>query len=49
MGNYYRWTDYRNVYNVFYRWIIKSPPDGRVSTVPLVPTWADDAPHVTDP
>ena len=49
MGNYYRWTDYRNVYNVFYRWIIKSPPDGRVSTIPLVPTWADDAPHVTDP
>ena len=52
MGNYYRWTDYRNVYNVFYRWIIKSPPDGRVSTIPLTPKWGeadDDAPHVSDP
>ena len=52
MGNYYRWTDYRNVYNVFYRWIIKSPPDGRVSTVPLTPKWRDeddDEPHVSDP
>jgi hypothetical protein len=52
MGNYYHWTDYRNVYNVFYRWIIKSPPDGRVSTIPLKPKWGDDdddAPHVSNP
>ena len=54
MGNYYHWTDHRNVYNVFYRWIIKSPPDGRVSTIPLTPKWGDDeedddAPHVSDP
>jgi len=39
MGNYYRWTGYRNVYPVFYRWVIKSPPDGRVSTIPLRPNW----------
>ena len=54
MGDYYHWTDHRNVYNVFYRWIIKSPPDGRVSTIPLTPKWGDDeedddAPHMSDP
>ena len=50
MGNYYHWTDYRNVYNVFYRWIIKSPPDGRVSTIPLTPNWTPvTSPVVVDP
>ena len=52
MGLTYGWQPYKGVYPVFYRWIIKSPPDGRVSTVPLAPRWTppeDDGPAVTDP
>ena len=39
LGGYYRWTDYRNVYPVFYRWVIKPDPEGRVSTTRLRPNW----------
>ncbi|MBR0504519.1 MAG: hypothetical protein IJJ84_03865, partial [Kiritimatiellae bacterium] len=50
MGYHYGWIPYRNVYNVWYRWIIKpNPQDYRLSTVPLVPSWDDDAPHLSDP
>jgi len=40
MGDYYGWSKYRNIYSVFYRWVIKSNSDGRVSPVPLVPKWS---------
>ena len=40
MGYEYGWMPYRNVYNVWYRWVIKpNPQDYRLSTVPLVPNW----------
>ena len=39
MGDYHGWGPYRNQYQVFYRWIIKSKYDGRVSIVPLKPNW----------
>ena len=45
MGNYYRWTNYRNVYPVFYRWVIKPDSEGRVSTTRLRPNWT---PATTD-
>ena len=51
MGYYYRWLQYRNVYNVLYRWIIKPHPEVYlISPVPLVPVWGDDEPpHISDP
>ena len=40
MGYEYGWMPYRNVYNVWYRWVIKpNPQDYRFSAVPLVPNW----------
>ena len=39
IGDYYGWGSYRYQYQVFYRWIIKSQYDGRVSIVPLRPNW----------
>ena len=48
----YGWSIYRNVYPVWYRWVIKPRPDEfRVSPVPLVPNWtpASSSPVVIDP
>ena len=48
----YGWSIYRNVYPVWYRWVIKPRPDDlRISTVPLVPNWtpASSSPVMADP
>ena len=48
MGSYYQWSSYRNVYPVWYRWVIKpNPEEYRLSTGPLTPNWG--MPSVTDP
>jgi hypothetical protein len=49
MGYSYDWCRYRNVYDIWYRWVIKPRPDDqRVSTVPLEPNWTPPT-TVTDP
>jgi len=48
MGAYYQWSSHRDVYPVWYRWVIKpKPDDARLSTGPLTPNWG--TPSVTDP
>ena len=42
MGYNYDWGQYRNIYPIWYRWVIKPRPDDlRLSTVPLTPNWGD--------
>ena len=44
----YGWFEYRDVYPVWYRWVIKPrPQDLRLSAVPLEPRWTQ--PTATDP
>ena len=39
MGSFYGWSNYRNVWPIWFRWSIKDNPDGRRSIVPLKPNW----------
>ena len=40
----FRWSVYRGVYPIWYRWSIKDNPDGRVSISPLKPNWPSSTP-----
>ena len=50
MGYFYGWTDFRNLYPVWYRWKIIGKPDDRRSPTPLKANWTPvTSPVVTDP